>query len=94
MNFAEKNILTINGSSSSIKFARFAANRSLRMKLRGQIELIGMPETALSVQGNVQGENFARHVAVKDHMTAFAGQNFIYMHFWSERAVADAQPFP
>ena len=41
MNSAEESILTINGGSSSIKFALFAANRSLHMKLNGQIELIG-----------------------------------------------------
>lgn len=35
-------ILAMNGESSSIKFAQFAANRSLRMKLAGQIEAQGL----------------------------------------------------
>ena len=41
MSPAAKNILTINGGSSSIKFALFspdAANRSMAMKLSGQID--------------------------------------------------------
>ena len=71
MDSAEKSILTINGGSSSIKFAIFsisAANRSLHITLRGQIERIGMPGAALSVQG----ENFTRPVAARDHTAAAA----------------------
>ena len=68
MNSAGKGILTINGGSSSIKFALFAANRSLRVKLKGQIERIGKPDSVLSVLG----ENFTLPVAAKDYMTAVA----------------------
>ena len=73
MKAAEKNILTINGGSSSIKFAVFsigAANRSPVMKLKGQIERIGMPDTVFSVQGAEPGENFTRPVDAEDHMAA------------------------
>jgi acetate kinase len=69
---AGKSILTINGGSSSIKFALFAANRSLRVKLTGRIERIGMPETVFSVQGADRGENFTLPVAAKDHVAAVA----------------------
>ena len=37
-------ILTINGGSSSIKFAVFEAGDSLRRILEGGIERIGLPE--------------------------------------------------
>ena len=72
MNSGEESMLTINGSSSSIKFALFAANRSLHMKLNGQIERIGMPEAVFCVQSADQGQNFTRQVATKDYTTAVA----------------------
>jgi acetate kinase len=40
-------ILTINGGSSSIKFALFKAGDSLRRTLKGAIERIGLPEADL-----------------------------------------------
>ena len=52
MNSAEHNILAINGGSSSIKFALFAADPSLYMKSKGRIERIGTPYCLFSVQGN------------------------------------------
>jgi len=41
---ADPRILTINGGSSSIKFALFDAANSLRRILKGGIERIGLPE--------------------------------------------------
>ena len=41
---ANPHILTINGGSSSIKFALFEAGNSLRRILEGGIERIGLPE--------------------------------------------------
>ena len=75
MNAAGKNILTINGGSSSIKFALFpcaAPNPAMVMKLKGQIERIGMPDTALVAQSVDKGENFTRPVDAPDHITAVA----------------------
>ncbi len=72
MNAAEKSILTINGGSSSIKFALFAASRSIPLTLKGQIERIGMPDTAFSVQGADQIEHFARPVTARDHTAGVA----------------------
>ena len=40
---ANPRILTINGGSSSIKFALFEAVASLRRILEGRIERIGLP---------------------------------------------------
>ena len=44
-------ILTINGGSSSIKFALFEAGDSLQRILEGGIERIGLPEATLRVKG-------------------------------------------
>ena len=44
-------ILTINGGSSSIKFALFEAGQSLRRILEGGIDRIGLPEATLLVKG-------------------------------------------
>jgi len=52
-------ILTINGGSSSIKFALFDAE-SLRRVLKGRIERIGSPEATLVIEGP---ENFSRRLA-------------------------------
>ena len=72
MKLTEKSILTINGGSSSIKFAMFTANEPPQPILRGQIERIGMPEPMLSVQGNDRGEGVKRPIAATDHTTAVA----------------------
>ena len=48
---AHPKILTINGGSSSIKFALFDAGDSLRRILAGGIERIGLPEACLRVKG-------------------------------------------
>ena len=46
-----RRILTINGGSSSIKFALFEAGDALRRILEGRIERIGLPEATLRVKG-------------------------------------------
>jgi hypothetical protein len=51
---ANSSILTINGGSSSIKFALFEANNSLRWILEGGIERIGLPDATLRVKGSSQ----------------------------------------
>ena len=63
-------ILTINGGSSSIKFALFRANHTLRRILQGRIERIGLPGSMLTVNGPGQADNFARAVATPDHAAA------------------------
>jgi acetate kinase len=67
---AGENILTINGGSSSIKFALFAADRTLSRTLTGQIERIGMPGAVLSVRDADTGESFTRPVAAGNHLSA------------------------
>jgi hypothetical protein len=71
---ANPKILTINGGSSSIKFALFDAGDSLRRILAGGIERIGLPEACLCVKGSNQADNLSHPVAAPDHQcfdTAF-----------------------
>jgi acetate kinase len=67
---ANQRILTINGGSSSIKFALFEAGDSLRRILEGAIERIGLPEAAFRVKGLDQADNFSRCVTASDHTQA------------------------
>jgi acetate kinase len=63
-------ILTINGGSSSIKFALFEAGDSLQRILEGGIERIGQPEATFRVKGLDQANNFSRPVTAPDHTVA------------------------
>src|SRR5664279_4933262 len=63
-------ILTINGGSSSIKFALFEVGDSLRRILEGGIERIGLPQATLRVKGLNQADNFSRLVTAPDHSVA------------------------
>ena len=63
-------ILTINGGSSSIKFALFEAGESLGRILEGAFERIGLPEATLRVSGLNPADNFSRLVAAPDHTVA------------------------
>jgi acetate kinase len=67
---ANPRILTINGGSSSIKFALFEAGNPLRRILEGEIERIGHPEATLRVKGLDQADNFSRLVMAPDHTVA------------------------
>jgi len=70
MNPANVRILTINGGSSSIKFALFEAGDPLRRILEGGIERIGLPEATLRVKGLNEADNFFRSVTAPDHTVA------------------------
>jgi acetate kinase len=48
VNSEKKNILTINGGSSSIKFAVYDMDDKLQMIFSGKIEKIGLPQTRMS----------------------------------------------
>jgi acetate kinase len=65
-------ILTINGGSSSIKFALFETGDSLRRILGGGIDRIGQPEATLRVKGLNPGDNIRRPVTAPD-LTAAVG---------------------
>jgi acetate kinase len=69
---ANPRILTINGGSSSIKFALFEAGDSLQRILEGGIDRIGQPGATLGVKGLNPGDNISRPVTVPD-LTAAVG---------------------
>ena len=79
-------ILTINGGSSSIKFAVFEAGDPLRRILEGGIERIGLPEATFVVKGLNQMDNFSRLVTAPDHTVAVG----ILMDWIEERSRLDA----
>jgi acetate kinase len=63
-------VLTINGGSSSIKFALFATTPKLQRILAGTIERIGLPEAAFVMKGQDKADNFDRKVTAPDHTAA------------------------
>jgi acetate kinase len=83
---ANPRILTINGGSSSIKFALFEARDSLRRILEGGIKRIGLPEATLRVKGVNQADNFSRSVTAPDHTVAVG----VLMDWIEERSGRDA----
>ena len=86
MKLASPIILTINGGSSSIKFALFEAGDSLRRILEGEIERIGLPEATLRVKGVNQSDNFSRILKAPDHTVAVGA----LMDWIEERSGRDA----
>jgi acetate kinase len=83
---ANPRILTINGGSSSIKFALFEAGDSLERILEGGIDRIGLPEATLRVKGVNQADNFSRLVTAPDHTAAVGA----LMDWIEERSGRDA----
>jgi acetate kinase len=63
-------ILTINGGSSSIKFALFKAGEPLVLILDGTIEKIGRPEAVLRARGANEADTFSQIVKAPDHTAA------------------------
>jgi acetate kinase len=63
-------IVTVNGGSSSIKFALFEAADSLRRALHGGIDRIGLPNAVFHVKSTDQDENVSRPVSAPDHTAA------------------------
>jgi len=63
-------ILTVNGGSSSIKFALFESGDALERVVSGAIERIGLPDPVLKVTGDQAGDNVSRAVAAADHTAA------------------------
>ena len=70
MEKANARILTVNGGSSSIKFAMFEAGDPLQRTLEGKIERIGLPQATFVVKGSNEAENFTRSVVAANHTQA------------------------
>jgi acetate kinase len=67
---ADTRILTINGGSSSIKFALFEPGRPLRRLVGGSIDRIGSADAGFRVTGVGQTDSFSRSVVVPNHAAA------------------------
>ena len=67
---AEPRVLTINGGSSSIKFALFDVGGAIHQIFGGKLERIGTPQASLSVKGTNPGYNSSRPVAAADQVAA------------------------
>jgi acetate kinase len=85
MKSTNPHILTINGGSSSIKFALFEAGDTLLRIMEGGIERIGLPEATLQVKGANKVDDFSRLVTAPDHTTAVS----ILMDWIEERSLQD-----
>jgi acetate kinase len=63
-------ILTINGGSSSIKFALFQTGEPLERKLHGKVDRIGLPDTNLTYNDPTTNQPVSRNLAAADHKSA------------------------
>jgi acetate kinase len=69
---ANSSILTINGGSSSIKFALFDVASPLKRILAGGIERIGLPDATWHAKGLDEADTFSRAVQAPNHKAAVA----------------------
>ncbi len=63
-------VLTINGGSSSIKFALFELGEPLQRRFGGSIDDIGTTRACLRVRGAAKQDNFSRSLPAPDHTVA------------------------
>jgi acetate kinase len=63
-------LLTINGGSSSIKFALFATRPALRRIAAGHIERIGSPHALFKVEGDIAGGSLSRSIRAPNYVAA------------------------
>jgi len=75
-------ILTINGGSSSIKFAVYQANESFKRLLYGNIDRIGLPDSKLTFTNEKENKKDTLKFKASDHRSA---ANFLID--WLEKQV-------
>ena len=63
-------VLTINGGSSSIRFAVYEAGDTPQRQLAGKIDRIGLPGTSLIVDDETGKAGAPHRLAAADHRTA------------------------
>lgn len=83
---ANASVLTVNGGSSSIKFAVFQIGDPLQRLLEGSLERIGLPEATLHVKGVNAADNFSKSVKAPNHTAAVS----MLMDWVQERRGRDA----
>jgi acetate kinase len=67
---ANPGILTINGGSSSIKFALYPVGEPLKRRLYGKIDRIGLSGTNLTFNDSTGNEQSSHSIAASDHRSA------------------------
>jgi acetate kinase len=65
-------ILTLNGGSSSVRFAVFEAGETPRPRLVGKIDRIGLSGSTLRAGDPAGGPQISRRLSIADHRTAAA----------------------
>jgi acetate kinase len=70
MGSTDARVLTINGGSSSIKFALFEDGDSPKRIVEGGIDGIGSPNVVFHVKSALPSDTFSRPVAAPDHTVA------------------------
>ncbi len=73
--------MTINGGSSSIKFALFEPEDRLRRSLEGSVQRIGLPGATLEAKGTEPSDTFSRKISAPNHTAAVE----VLMDWLSER---------
>jgi acetate kinase len=63
-------VLTVNGGSSSIKFALFLMTDTPKRVLAGRLEGIGLPKGTFAAQDHGEDEEFSRSLSFPDHTAA------------------------
>jgi acetate kinase len=79
-------LLTLNGGSSSIKFAVYSLDESLSRGLHGQIDRIGLEGTRLTFQDPVCDQQESRQIAPAD----FSSSIQFLVHWLDDRQVFDS----
>lgn len=64
------NVLSVNGGSSSIKFAVFEAGKTLQRILAGSIDRIGLSGSTFAVNGSDPADSFSKAVTAQNHAKA------------------------
>ncbi len=66
----QNTVLTINGGSSSIKFALYETNKSFIQLLHGNIDRIGLSDSKLTFSNGEESQKESIQVDLKDHQSA------------------------
>src|SRR5271169_5594852 len=76
-------VLTINGGSSSIKFALFEMGKTLTRSLHGKVDRIGLPGTSLTFTGSTRNQGSTRTIEASDH-----GSGAAFLIDWLEEKIS------
>ena len=75
-------ILTINGGSSSIKFALYLKKEPLRRELHGNIDRIGLPDSKLTFTNEKENKKDTLIIKTSDHRSAA-----VFLLDWLEKQI-------